>query len=222
MILSHARLPVPTRPRFFSQCVNERRNYTAGTRECDNPGHVVGQLTCKAAAQKKPSPLKTFLLVPVVAGLAICCLAIVAIGISGNKQKPAPTQTPKPSTGATVVISIPAETAGPTPTTAPTIAPTAELGKTRDKPLPRNSVVEIGDNMQVMITNVQRPANDIVAQGNMFNDTPVPGLEEYMIVKLHVECKKSSNEKCSFDHTNFKAVGADGKVRDQAFAAGVP
>lgn len=175
-----------------------------------------------ANPQKKPSPLKTLLLVPVVAGFAICCLAFVAIGLSGNKQKPAPTQTPKPETGATVVFNVPTSTAGPTPTKVPTIAPTKELGKTRDQPLPRNSFVDIGGNMQVMITDVKRPANDIVAQGNMFNDTPVPGAQEYMLVKLHVECKKPSNEKCNFDRFEFKTVGADGQVHDEASVAGIP
>jgi uncharacterized membrane protein YvbJ len=172
--------------------------------------------------QKKSSPLKTFLLVPVVVGIAICCIAIVAIGGSGNKQKPAPTQTLKSASGATVVISIPTETAGPTPTIAPTVAPTKELGKTRDLPLPRNSFVDIGGDMQVMITNVQRPANDIVAQGNMFNDTPVPNAQEYMIVKLHVECKKATNEKCNFNDYEFKTVGKDGQVHDRASVSGIP
>jgi hypothetical protein len=82
--------------------------------------------------------------------------------------------------------------------------------------------VDIGGDMQVMITNVQRPANDIIAQGNLFNDTPVPNAQEYMIVKPHVECTKSSNEKCSFNDYEFKIVGADGQVHDQASVVGVP
>ena len=55
-----------------------------------------------------------------------------------------------------------------------------------------------------------------------FNDTPVPNVEEYMIVKLHVECKKSANEKCSFNDYEFR-VGVDGgKVHDRASVAGIP
>jgi hypothetical protein len=184
------------------------------------PSNPTQQAT--ANPQKKQSPLKSLLLVPLVAGAVICCIAIVAIGLSGNKQKPAPTRTPNVSTGATVVMKVPTSTAGPSPTTAPTIAPTQELGKTRDNPLPRTAVVDIGGNMEVMITNVQRPANDIVAQGNMFNTTPIPNVQEYMIVKLHVECKKSTNEKCSFSSLDFKAAGKDGQVRDQSFVSGVP
>jgi len=72
-----------------------------------------------------------------------------------------------------------------------------------------------------MITDLQRPANDSVAQGNMFHGTPVPNAQEYMIVKLHVECKKSTNDKCTFDRFEFKTVGADGQVHDQASVAGI-
>jgi hypothetical protein len=82
--------------------------------------------------------------------------------------------------------------------------------------------VDIGGDIQVMITNVQRPANDIVEQGNMFNATPIPNVQEYMIVKLHVECKKPTNDKCNFDRFEFKTVGADGQVHDQASVAGIP
>jgi hypothetical protein len=73
-----------------------------------------------------------------------------------------------------------------------------------------------------MITNVQRPANDVIAQGNMFNATPIPNVQEYTIVKLHVECKKSANEKCNFNDYEFKTVGMDGQVHDRASVAGLP
>ena len=178
-----------------------------------------------AAPAQKPNGFMKLIGIGAAVVLTICCVLAVGLALS-NKQSPAPVKativppTTQPNTGATVEFSEP--TSGPTSTKAPASTPTAELGRTRDNPLPRNSVFNIGGGIEVMITNVQRPANDIVAQGNIFNATPVPALEEYMIVKLHVECKKSSNEKCSFDNTSFKAVGADGKVRDQAFAAGVP
>jgi hypothetical protein len=155
------------------------------------------------------------------AAVVTFCVCIGVIASFGNSKTPSPAATP-PKQGATVVINVATSTAGPIPATAPTIAPTEELGKTRDKPLPRNSVVDIGGDMQVMITNVQRPANDIVAQGNMFNDTPVPNAQEYMIVKLHVECKKPTNDKCTFDRFEFKTVGAEGQAHDQASVAGIP
>ena len=168
---------------------------------------------------KKPFSLKRLLIIAAAAVVTFCvCVGVIAS--FGNSKTPPPTA--KPGTGATVVINVPTSTAGPTPTTTPTIAPTKELGNTRDKPLPRNSVVDIGGDMQVMITNVQRPANDIVVQANMFNATPIPNVQEYIIIKLHVECKKPTNEKCIFSDSEFKTVGADGQVHDQSFVAGVP
>jgi hypothetical protein len=105
--------------------------------------------------------------------VTFCC--VIAAGLINSSNQPkAPVTFPNASAYAqeniaTVVVNIPTSTAGPTPTSAPTAAPTLALGKTRDKPLARNSVVDIGVDMQVMITNVQRPANQIVAEGNMFN-----------------------------------------------------
>ncbi len=180
------------------------------------------QQTAKAPVNK-PNSLIRIIGIGVAVVVTFCCVIGAGLVLS-SKQPAIPTVSPTKSVnpGATVIINVPTSTAGPTPTGAPTIAPTEELGNTRDKPLPRNSVLDIGGNMEVMITNVQRPANDIVAQGNMFNDTPIPNVQEYMIVKLHVECKKPTNEKCVFTDSEFKTVGADGKVHDQSFVAGVP
>jgi hypothetical protein len=170
---------------------------------------------------KKPNSLTKFIAIGGAVVIAFCCL-IGALALSNNSER-TPTNTPRPNNpGATVVIKVPTSTKGPTPTTPPTIEPTQELGKTRDNPLPRNSVVDIGGDMEVMITNVQRPANDVIAQGNIFNATPIPNVQEYMIVKLHVECKKSPNEKCNFSDYEFKTVGTDGQIHDPAFAAGLP
>jgi hypothetical protein len=170
---------------------------------------------------KKPSSLTKFMGVGAALVVALCCL-IGALALS-NRSEGAPTGTPRPNNpGATVVIKVPTSTKGPTPTTPPTVAPTKELGKTRDNALPRNSVVDIGGDMEVMVTDVQRPANDVITQANMFNPTPIPDIEEYMIVKLHVECKKSANEKCSFNSHGFKTVGINGQIHDPAFAAGLP
>jgi hypothetical protein len=149
--------------------------------------------------------------------ILFCCLLGAAVMFSSKQPESAATApvSVRENSG-TVVVKI------PTSTTEPIATHTQELGKTRDNPLPRDSVVDIGGDMEVMITNVQRPANEIVADGNMFNDTPVPNVQEYMIVKLHVECKKSPNEKCIFNSYEFKVVGADGQVHDQAFVAGLP
>jgi hypothetical protein len=151
----------------------------------------------------------------------LCCLVILfVINTSGDPStsttnQPFPTSTP----GSQQTEAEPAATTGPAPTQT---AAQAELGTTRDQPLPMNTTVDIGGGMQVTILEVVRPADDIVIAGNMFNDTPVPGAEEYLMVKLQVDCTQSSNEKCNFNHYEFKTVGADGQVHDPASVAGIP
>jgi hypothetical protein len=156
--------------------------------------------------------------VPLLAGCCLCLAVIVALPTPSQSNTPSASRAPATTEvphDATVIINV------PTATNAPTTAPTAVLGVTRDKPLPVDATVDIGGGMEVSIIFVTRPANDIVVQGNMFNDTPEPN-SEYLIVRLHVECTKPTNDKCSFSYFEFKTVGADGQVHDTASVAGIP
>ena len=189
------------------------------------------ELTKPMASQEAPAPSKpaqqtaklpakkqSVLLVGAFLLILICCVAGVMRAPTSDK-KPV-TSTPKTGPGhdATVVINIPTTTSSPRPTITPT---QTILGKTRDQPHPLDTIVDIGGDMQLSIVGVQRSANNVVEQGNMFNDTPEPN-NEYVIVRLRVKCNKSSNEKCSFSTYELKTVGADGQVRDQASVAGIP
>ena len=171
------------------------------------------QQTAKPPAKKQP-----VLLVGIFLLILICCVA--GLMRPATSDKTPVTSTPKvgPGNDATVVINIPTTTSSPKPTITPT---QTILGKTRDQPFPLDTVVDIGGDMQLSIVGVQRSANNVVEQGNMFNDTPEPN-HEYVIVRLRVQCKKSSNDKCSFSTYELKTVGADGQVRDQASVAGIP
>jgi len=198
-------------------------------RELETPATTQQMPTTDKATQqtaappaKKPNTLIRLIGIGGAIVVTICCVIAASAMLSSNSNR-TPTSAPRPTNlGATVVVNVPTSTAGPTPTTAPTTVPTQELGKTRDNPLPLNSFVDIGGGMEIKITDVQRPVNDIVAQGNMFNDTPVPNVQEYMLVKLHVDCTKPTNDKCNFSSLEFKTVGADGQVHDQSFVSGVP
>lgn len=154
--------------------------------------------------------------------LAILLLCVCPIGVIGFMRAAAPAVSTamEPTTvkdpGATVVIKTFTQTPGPT--TTPTPGP---LGKTRDKPYPMNTPVDIGGDMELTVLSVTRPANDIVAKGNIFNETPVPG-SEFMIVQLGVKCNKSTNDRCNFISFQIKTVGMDGQVRDAASVAGIP
>ena len=168
------------------------------------------------APQPKPSSTRKWVSIGIALAIGFCCvIAAIALTLS-NGTTPTPTQPEGPSG---TVVDEPPATTGPQPTQAPT---QPVLGATRDQPVPKNTTVDIGDGMRATVLEVTRPADDIVEQGNMFNDTPAPNVQEYVLVKLRVECTKSSNEKCSFNSYEFKTVGADGQIHDPASAAGIP
>lgn len=165
-------------------------------------------------AGKKPFSLIRLLLIGGAAAFTFC-VCIAALARLGNSNTPTPAPTAEVAVGATVVFSEPTSTNEPKPTATPV------LGKTRDMPFPPDTVIDIGGDMQMSITAIQRPANDVVAAGNMFNDTPTPN-HEYVIVRLHVECTKQTSDKCNFSTFELKVVGTDGQVHDRAFVAGIP
>jgi len=146
--------------------------------------------------------------------ILMLCLVLVAIGrLAGSSSEQTPTAAPS-------IVSTSASTAAAVVISSFTPAPTQALGITRDQPYPVDTVVDIGGDTQISIIFVTRPADDIVAEGNMFNGTPEPSLE-YVIVRLHVQCNKAANETCNFSTYEFKTVGTNGRVQDQAFVAGV-
>lgn len=88
----------------------------------------------------------------------------------------------------------------------------APVGSSRLNPAPVGSEVT-ADDMAVLITEIVRPADSIVAQGNMFNSTPEAG-KEYLFVKLKITCQKAASEKCSIFQGNYKLVTTSGNVVD--------
>lgn len=119
----------------------------------------------------------------------------------------------------TMVSSITESTSTPEPI-IPTPTEEKVLGLSRSNPAPVGSEI-IADDMSLVILEVVRPADSIVAKGNMFNSTPEPG-KEYLFVKLKITCMKSSDGKCSIYSSNYKIVTSTGNVVDpEWFIAGV-
>lgn len=172
--------------------------------------------------QSKPTFLRRAVTTGALA-VVVVCVCIVVLGVlatlrTNSSVEPIVDATEVPQeVGATVVFNVPTKTSTPRPTEGPTLAP---LGDSRRNPYPVNAVVDIGDGMELTIVHVERPANEEVAAGNMFNETPEPN-QEYMIVWVRIECTKPEDEKCSFFSTSLKVVGADGQVRDAASVAGI-
>ena len=107
--------------------------------------------------------------------------------------------------------------ANPANTDVPaTQQPANAQGTTRDNPYPLGTPVDLGSDMTLTVVSVTRPADQMVASGNMFNPTPEAGLE-YAEVAVQIKCNKASSEKCSPILTQLKAVGADGQVHDNEF-----
>lgn len=105
---------------------------------------------------------------------------------------------------------------------ASTEAPVAaQPGTARSNPAPVGSEVVV-DDMAFQILSIVKPADSIVASGNMFNSTPEPD-QEYMFVEVQVTCKKSMDDKCIFSpELSTSVIGSKGIDYDAVvFLAGV-
>lgn len=140
--------------------------------------------------------------------IALSFLILLACMCGGSVPRSVP-PTQKPKTDATVEYN------------TPQASPTPALGRTRDVPLPMTAQAQIGGDMVLSIASVRRPANEIVLEGNMFNDTPEPD-SEYLLVTLFVECQRGTDEQCNFATGDIKVVGPDGVIHDQASVSGIP
>jgi hypothetical protein len=97
--------------------------------------------------------------------------------------------------------------AEPSPNLPQTNAATV-VATTKDNPAPVGSAI-LADNMKIVVNEKVRPADSLVAKGNMFTETPAAGLE-YMFVNISASCEQAEGKQCSFDTYSFKILGSDG------------
>jgi hypothetical protein len=121
--------------------------------------------------------------------------------------------TPTQSVSVGEVTQQPSPTNEPLPTA--TIASNS-MGDSRSNPAPRGVYLDIGDDMEMAVLNVIRPANDQVQQANQFNETPEPG-REYIQIEIGYTCKKSSDVTCLFSGPSLSLVGRDGNILSRTF-----
>ena len=141
--------------------------------------------------------------ISIIFGLIALLMATLACGSSSEIQ------VNEPSTNS----SVSKNTADPV---EPTKAP---IGSVRSNPAPVGSEI-LADDMNFSVKSIVRPANDIVIEGNMFNDEPEEG-QEYLLVEISAECTKTTDEKCSISTFNFKTLGKSGVINDVEYVAGV-
>jgi|GEM_PF-2100250 len=97
----------------------------------------------------------------------------------------------------------------------------APAGSTLDHPAPPGTAVAAGD-LEIQVVGVIRPADDIVAEGNMFNPRPGPG-NEMMLVTLSVTCRPEEDDACAFAPVlDFLPVSPIGVRRPEWLVAGLP
>jgi hypothetical protein len=178
---------------------------------------LIKEVSMTAPTPAKSNPIMKILATIGAIVVACCLLSIGGVGfmrLMGPRVStaiPPQTATARPVIGATVEYHAPTGTPQPTADKA---------GSSRDNPYPMNTVVDIGGGMKLSVVFVKRPADEIVLDKSFFVDTPTPE-QEYIIVALHVDCTKSTKDKCNFSTFQLKTVGRDGKVYDQTFVSSV-
>lgn len=144
----------------------------------------------------------------------LALILIFILLISGCGSNPSAATAPsanQPATAPVAQASPPPAYAVPSPNAPQTNTATVVV-TTKDNPAPVGSAVLV-DNMKIVVISKVRPADSLVAKGNMFTDTPSAD-QEYMFVTISVSCEQATDKQCNFDTYNFKTLGSDGVVKD--------
>lgn len=167
--------------------------------------------TARAATTiaEKNSPTDTPF--PVTATTAEDNRPTVAIATIAEQNRP--TDIPPSATATTASVAV-------EPTSVPTTTP--QRGLARSDPLPAGQSISSGA-FTFTVGEVTRPADTIIAEGNMFNATPEPG-NEFVLFDLTVACSATGNDKCNLGISiELKLTGDKGLVYEpKTFIVGVP
>jgi hypothetical protein len=102
----------------------------------------------------------------------------------------------------------PAET--PQPTATLVVMPSAPMppGTLPDNPAPVGYAIH-ADNLEFVVTGMVRPADGLVASGNMFNTQPGEH-QHYVFISLKITCEQSLDQTCNLSIFKFTLLGSDG------------
>ncbi len=107
---------------------------------------------------------------------------------------PASVVSSEASQPASTIVNIPTDTMPP--------------GTSPGNPAPVGYGVN-ADNMRFVVSGLVRPADGLVASGNMFNSQP-GGHQQYIFVSLQVTCEQSIDQQCQLRLYNMTLLGSDG------------
>jgi hypothetical protein len=134
--------------------------------------------------------------------ILIAILALVFSSLACGSSAPV-VNPPQDNQNSQSGVSTPNSQSGNTP---------KPIGSARSNPAPFGYEVTI-DNMTFKVTEVVRPADTIIKQGNSFNSDAGEG-KEYVLVQLNITCNKNSDEKCNVIGLEFSLVGSSGQTYD--------
>jgi hypothetical protein len=145
------------------------------------------------------------------------CL-IISISACGSKKVENTPSLNEPAATPVAQDSPLSAYAAPSPN-APKSNAAAVVVTTKDNPAPVGSAILV-DNMKMVVISKVRPADSLVAKGNMFTDTPSAG-QEYMFVTISASCEQAKDKQCNIDTYNFKTLGSDGVIKDFKQVTGI-
>jgi hypothetical protein len=76
--------------------------------------------------------------------------------------------------------------------------------------------VDTGEGFTLKVTRYIRPADQIIANENMFNDRPEQG-EVYIIIGLELTCIAQSNQRCESNYLYYELTGDQGIIYEHSF-----
>ena len=120
-------------------------------------------------------------------------------------------------------VTVPSSTASPAPrpSVARAASAVADIGYSRLRPLRFREIGGWKEDKAVAVVDLVRPANAQVAQWNMFNPEPEPGMQ-WVLVGVAYYCYKPSDSTCAFNEFEFRLVGRKGKIYNWTMVAGIP
>jgi hypothetical protein len=181
-------------------------------------------------SQRKSRSLLSKIAIGVGALAVLCCGLSALSGVlapGGSGTRSAPTSAPAKSASqgndnkaaSQVSQANATATQAPTATPAPTDTPVPP-GSSRANPAPIGASFTAKE-FSISVNSVVRPADKVVADGNMFNTKPEAD-EEYVQIAATIHCATDPEDKCSISPYNFKLYGSKGIVYEpKAFIAGV-
>ncbi len=105
---------------------------------------------------------------------------------------------------------------------APRLFSSGPTGSALNHPAPLGTAVLAGD-LQIQVIDTVRPADDVVAEGNLFNPRPSPG-NEMMLVTISITCRPAEGDDvCIFAPAlDFFLISPIGVHRPEWLVSGLP